>query len=206
MHRQVYLHKTVIAAEAMLASLLRRAAQLLREGKDAGLAKDDVVARALRDPAALDVPDYLELDDPEIMVRIKQWARGGDPILADISGRMLRRRLFKTIELNSEHGDLESRIHRAREVVRSAGLDPDYYLLRIESHDTPYAPYDPKAEKLSQRIWIEDGNGKIVDVAQLSPTIHVFTQSAYIASRLAFPEEHAGHKIRDAIREIFEAK
>ncbi len=204
MHRQVYLHKTVVAAEGMLASLLRRAAILLREGKDAGLSEGDVVAKALHNPAALDTPDYLQLDDVEILARIKQWARGGDPILSDLSDRLLRRRLFKTLEIDPMDADFESRWKAANDAVQSAGFDPEYYLLRIESHDTPYRPYDPKAEKISQHIWIEDGDGKIVDVAQLSPTIQAFTHSGFTATRAAFPNT-PDHSLRAKLKEIFKA-
>jgi len=204
MHRQVYRHKTVIAAEAMLGSLLRRAGALLRNGDDANMEKDSILARALTEPSELSVADYLELDDTEIMYQIKRWARGAtDKTIHDIAKRLLERHLFKTIEIEESTPGLNKKFDTAREAVSAAGFDPDYYLVRVDSANTAYPPYDPTSTKLSQRIWIENGQGKIVDVAKISPTIQAFTESSHRATHLVFPADGADGKLRDVLREIF---
>lgn len=205
MYRQVYLHKTVTAAEAMLTALMKRAGALIREGKDAGLEPGSVVGRALTAPEELSVSDFLMMDDVELMGRVKQWSGAKDSVLSDIAARMLKRRLFKTIEVDPAADDFERRLDAARGLVRDCGLDPDYYLIRVESSDTPYAPYDPSAAGASDHILIEDGKGRIVDAAEVSPTIRAFTESVYTLSRIVVPESHGEVSIRDSIKEIFDA-
>lgn len=207
MHRQVYRHKTVIAAEAMLGAALDRARRLLREGRPeaAGLRATDVLARALTDPRSLSARDYLELDDVEILAWTKARARGEDPVLADLASRVLHRRLFKTIEFDASRPDIEERLREAADAVRGAGLDPAHYLLRVESVDVPYRPYAPDRDRVNRQILIESDGGRIVDVAALSPTIEVFTRTDFHAARVVLPAEHAGTDLRARVGEILGA-
>lgn len=203
MYRQVYLHKTVTAAEAMLAALLRRAGDLLREGGTEDLDPDTPLARALVDPEDLPPSDFLQLDDVEVQAQIKRWTRAADGVLRDLAGRLLSRKLFKTIEIDATTPDAPERLERAGAVVESAGLDPRYYLLRVDSSDTPYSPYDLAAPKAVDHIFVEDGKGGIVDVAMVSPTVEAFTKSSYTLSRLVFPEVHENRTLRTEIEACF---
>lgn len=206
MYRQVYLHKTVTAAEAMLMALFERAGELLREGADAALDADDPLAKALSDPANLDLLDYLELDDAWVFAQLKRWAKRDDPVLSDLADRLLRRKLFKTIDIDPSEAATEGRLSEAAAIVKSAGLDPKYYLLRVDSSDTPYRPYDLSAPRAADHIYIEDGRDRIVDVAQVSPTIAGFTTSEYTLSRLVFPSSHDGCDLREKIEQLFAAQ
>ena len=99
MYWQVYLHKTVIASDAMLISILQRARQLAMAGSTLGtyhplmhfLFKD--VNASNFDNEALDL--FLALDDIDIMSSLKQWQFHEDKILSVLCGRMLNRQLPK---------------------------------------------------------------------------------------------------------------
>jgi len=99
MYWQVYLHKTVIASDAMLISILQRARQLAVAGSTLGtyhplmhfLFKD--VNASNFDNEALDL--FLALDDIDIMSSLKQWQFHEDKILSVLCGRMLNRQLPK---------------------------------------------------------------------------------------------------------------
>lgn len=99
MYWQVYLHKTVIASDAMLISILQRARQLAMAGSTLGtyhplmhfLFKD--VNASNFDKEALDL--FLALDDIDIMSSLKQWQFHEDKILSVLCGRMLNRQLPK---------------------------------------------------------------------------------------------------------------
>ncbi len=205
MYRQVYLHKTVAAAEAMLMALLRRAARLIDKDAKFDPEMDAIVRKAFSAPDSLTTTEYLHLDDTEILGLIKRWAGGTDcdPVLKDISARMLGRRLFKTIEVDPSGKGFEDRFETARGIIKGAGLDPESYLLRIESSDTPYRPYEPSSKKISSQIMVELSDGRIADVADVSPTIAAFTGAGYTLTRLAFPAEHEGHPIREPLAELF---
>jgi hypothetical protein len=203
MYRQVYLHKTVTAAEAMLEALLRRAGDLLWAGENVGLDRETPLGRALTEPEALTLADFLELDDVEVFAQVKTWSRGEDPILRDIAGRLLARRLFKTITIDEAASKDEERFERASALVRAAGLDPRYYLLRVDSSDTPYSPYDLTAPRAVDHIFVEDGKGGTVDVAMLSPTVEAFTQSSYTLNRLVFADIEGDISLREQIEACY---
>ncbi len=99
MYWQVYLHKTVIAADAMLVSILQRARQLAKEGSTLGtyhplmhfLFKD--INASNFDDEALDL--FLALDDIDILSSVKQWQFHEDKILSILCNRLLKRQLPK---------------------------------------------------------------------------------------------------------------
>ncbi len=122
MYAQVYHHKTVRAAEWSFIQLMRRFATLARDGDEpAGLA----VAGALARDETVPADSYLWLDDISVTTAIDRWAGLGpdgdagaarDPVLRDLANRLVRRRLFKTIEL----GDDPLVIDRIRDDVHRA--------------------------------------------------------------------------------------
>ena len=81
MYWQVYMHKTVIAADQLLLNILRRAREL-----------DPTVFHF--DPSAPDFLDrFAEIDDDDIMVSVKHWQHSDDEILSTLCKNMVNRRL-----------------------------------------------------------------------------------------------------------------
>jgi HD superfamily phosphohydrolase len=198
MYRQVYFHKTVTAAESMLMGLLERAAELAANGGAPAVAPGTPLAKLLtREP--LSTREFLSLDDSVLYGAMNLWQDAGDPILADLSHRLLNRRLFKTLEMSTnEEEDLifGQRLTAAREFLAAQGLDWRYYLRLSKSSDTPYRPYSPRGGKSS--IWIQTGDEPfaLADVAEVSPTIRAFTESPYTLHRAFFPDTANGKSIR----------
>lgn len=81
MYWQVYMHKTVIAADQLLLSILRRAREL----------DPTVFHLDPADPAFLDC--FADLDDDDIMVAVKHWQHSDDEILSTLCRNMVNRRL-----------------------------------------------------------------------------------------------------------------
>lgn len=208
MYRQVYFHKTVTAAEAILMGMLRRAGDLAKAGGCPCVDASSPFGRVLAGRDNLTVADYLELDDSVVIASMNAWSRCGDAVLADLASRLLNRRLFKSLEIsNYEEADLEirMRIAQAEDTIRSAGLDPKYYLLYSRSSDTPYKPYKPRSENPGGTIWIEDPHdpSRLRDVKDVSPTIRAFTESPYTIWRAFFPAEANGVPLRARLTAIF---
>ncbi len=121
MYAQVYHHKTVRAAEWMFIKLMQRFCQLARKHEEpSGLIVAAQLARG--EPVGTDA--YICLDDIAVLSAIDRWAGLGaegsnaaasDPVLADLSQRLVRRRLFKTIDL----GDDPEVVQRVRDPVRA---------------------------------------------------------------------------------------
>lgn len=100
MYWQVYLHKAVLAAEHMIVHILQRAKQLIQAGHGLWRTETLEFLFALDMAGAQDIsPEilsrYIELDDNDIMVAVKQWHRSDDPVLRYLCGNLLRRKLLK---------------------------------------------------------------------------------------------------------------
>lgn len=81
MYWQVYMHKTVIAADQLLLNILRRAKDL----------DPSVFHFDSSDPEFLD--RFAEVDDDDIMVAVKHWQHSDDEILRTLCRNMVNRRL-----------------------------------------------------------------------------------------------------------------
>src|SRR5258705_2420950 len=99
MLRQVYFHRTLRSAEAVLRAILRRALELLGTGEPVWHAPGTAFEKVLRRNQPT-ITEYLEVDDSDVLFHVKQWQRSSDDILADLSRRFTARRLFKAVELD----------------------------------------------------------------------------------------------------------
>ena len=131
MYAQVYHHKTVRAAEWMFIKTLERFAQLARAtAEPPGL---EIAGRMARG-AAVDVADYLQLHDISVTTALDRWAGltgapAEDPVLRDLSNRLVRRRLFKTFDLGDDRAAAERVFPQALEVAeRRFGADGRFYV------------------------------------------------------------------------------
>lgn len=124
MYAQVYHHKAVRAAERMFIKLLGRFSELARSNREPeGLA----VAARLARGNVLSVNEFLFLDDYSLFGAIDRWAglgadgeagKADDAIVCDLANRLVRRRLFKTIDL----GDDLSVLDQVRDEVHAVAV------------------------------------------------------------------------------------
>ena len=100
MYWQVYMHKTVIAADQLLLSILRRAKELKLSTFNFQLSTFDLVR-------------FAEVDDDDIMVAVKHWQHSDDEILSTLCRNLVNRRLpairfsntpFEGVECDYFHG------------------------------------------------------------------------------------------------------
>jgi HD superfamily phosphohydrolase len=189
MFRQVYFHRTLRSAEAVLRSALRRALTLLEEGKEVWCAPGTAFEKVLRrQPLTLD--EHLEMDDSDVLFHIKQWQRSRDPVLNDLSRRFTGRRLFKAIDLDMPEAERAGFLAAAREEVARAGYEPEYYFIEDHAGDVPYYNYytaagaEPKA-----RIYVEDGYARPVvrEISEVSEAVRGLQR--YQLNRVCFPPE-----------------
>ncbi|MFN5920755.1 MAG: HD domain-containing protein, partial [Bacteroidota bacterium] len=110
MYWQVYLHKTVIAAEAVLVKTLERATELVRNGKHlfATPAFSYFLQNRVTEHEFLNNPHLLErysqLDDFDIFTSIKVWTTDDDPVLSRLCKQLTQRNL-PAIEISNEPFD-----------------------------------------------------------------------------------------------------
>ena len=190
MFRQVYFHRTLRSAEAVLRSTLRRALQLVEEGAAVWCAPGTAFEKMIN-REKLSIQEHLEMDDSDITFHLKQWQRATDPILSDLSRRFIGRRLFKAIDLDMPEDERGSFLEKARQVVVEGGYDPNYYFIEDHAGDIPYYNfYKAKGAEPKARIYVQDGyaHPRIREISEVSNAVYGL-QREYKLHRVCFPPE-----------------
>lgn len=190
MFRQVYFHRTLRSAEAVLRSVLRRALDLIEAGKSVWHAEGTAFEKVLR-KRSLTIAEHLEVDDADVLFHVKQWQREEDPILADLSRRFVNRQLFKAIDLDMPAHEQAGFLATARDCVAAAGFDPNYYFIEDHAGDIPYYNYyTAPGNEPKTHIYVEDGYAqpRIREISEVSNVIRGL-QKGYELHRVCFPTE-----------------
>ena len=188
MFRQVYFHRTLRSAEAVLNSALNRARLLIERGK-LGFRMPGSVFEKMLTGEQVNASEYLQLDDTDVMFRLKEWSRDDDEILADLATRLMHRRLFKAIDLGA---DMSDRFwETAGEIVRGGGFDPMYYLITDRATDVPYySDYSPVGVDPKSLIYVEAGSqSSIREISEVSEVVR--GMRGYRLDRVCVPVEVA---------------
>lgn len=190
MYRTVYFHKTSRAAEVMLKLLFRRFKELIGTG---GNVRDVHSSLIEAFTGQMFLTRYLDFDDHTITEFFKACTRCGDQILASLADGLLNRRLYKALDVTGLRASRDfSRIlafdARVKERLLQLGLDPRYCFADDSASDTPYEPYQPDAERPGRQIFVEDGDGRIVEISTLSDAL-VQLRKTYTVIRYYVPAE-----------------
>ncbi|MEX2601615.1 MAG: HD domain-containing protein [Balneolaceae bacterium] len=176
MYMQVYLHKTVLAADTLLRMIFRRVQALIDEGKKLTHSSEALQyfleskpsARKIIDKRTLDM--YTRLDDHDLYTSIKQWSRSDDPLLSDLCYRFLNRVLNRTTFLDRKPGkNMKRMIHeRTVALLTENGLPNDddsasHYYHFDESFSEAY-----KYE--NEGIWILDDDERAIEFSRAADT------------------------------------
>jgi hypothetical protein len=197
MYRQVYFHRTLRSAEAILRVLLKRALHLYNDAgawHESGTPMQKVLAGE-----KLNLKEHLALDDTDVMFSIKRWQHSSDKILSDLASRFLNRRLFKAFDLDMPEASRGEFITAARKVVENAGLDPEYYFIEDSAGNAPYSFYSNDAGRAKDLIYVEEGFSQpsIREISAVSPAVRGL-QEGYRIHRLCFPAE-----LKDEIGKLY---
>ncbi len=170
MYWQVYLHKTVIAAEMMILKIFKRAKWLTLQGENLFAGNSlSYFLRLKSDDNAFTMEELLEnfskIDDTDIWASIKEWQYHHDVILSDLCKRIMSRRLFK---IKLSHEPIPKSIRdRHIEMILERDISHDdlsYYLIEGQVDNTIYnASNNP--------IKIVQKNGLVADITAVSETI-----------------------------------
>ncbi len=161
MYWQVYLHKTVLSAEYLMGHILRRARECRLAGLPIQISED--LAMFLDSPPNADDfrnnPElrtaYARLDDAEIMVHLKAWARSSEPLLQHLCGQLMQRRLSR-VTFSTDKPDPQ-RIQMAGQAeARRLGLEDEAIPYLAHTGIVQNAVYNPE----HQPILIQDRQGR----------------------------------------------
>ena len=161
MYWQVYLHKTVIAAEQLLNKILHRARTLALNGKElfATPALEHFLVKKISKEEFISQGHHLEifaaLDDTDIMSAIKVWVDNDDPVLSLLCRMMMRRNLYQ-VEITNKPPDAQTisgLIKSAENKYPVAKKEMEYFVFTDTIKNNAYKPNDG-----SIRILMKDGS------------------------------------------------
>ena len=201
MFRQVYFHRTLRAAEAILRSMFKRALLLFGEQNIVWSAKGTAFEKFLSGKK-LSLSEHLEVDDSDILFHVKQWQMSEDKILSDLSSRFLNRRLFKVFDLDMSENERLEFLKRAKQVVEKAQYDADYYFIEDRASDVPYYFYTKEKSDPKNLIYVEEGfsHPRIREISEVSAAVRGL-QKDYQIHRVCFPPD-----LRDDIAELYHGR
>lgn len=169
MYWQVYLHRAVLAAENMIVHILERARELISKGKDIWV--NDALEFLFGQDGHADqeitpeiIARYIELDDNDIMVAVKQWRKSGDAVLEMLCSNLLRRSLLKARFQDVPYTAAELEEKKAQFRARWQLSDPelDYLVFTGEVTNSAYLTH------ANQQIEILHKDGSITPLAATS--------------------------------------
>ena len=181
MYWQVYLHKTVVASDNVLISILKRAKELFSQGKEIlgykgafhYFMKNEIDGNTLiQDKSLLD--KFSELDDLDIMAAIKEWAHSDDEILCHLSKRLLNRDLPK-LQISKTPFKKEVKVRMISETMEKLSISREEapYFLNFDSLEN--SAY--KTDGINIKILKKDGTVVDLITATDNEALSQFTQT-----------------------------
>ncbi|MDB5142606.1 MAG: hypothetical protein JWQ66_1319 [Mucilaginibacter sp.] len=168
MYWQVYLHKTVIAAEQLLAKILKRSRELALNGKQlfATPALNHFLANTISKDDFINKDQHIEifasLDDTDIMAAVKVWVEDSDPVLAQLCQMLMRRNLYH-VDITNKPADKQmiSRLtENAQRKYTVTKEETGYFVFADTIKNNAYKPGDG-----SIRILMKDGTIQDITIA-----------------------------------------
>ena len=166
MYWQVYLHKTVMAAEKMLVRIIERAQELIANGIDLPAASHNLnffLKEHQPDGNFIrHLEKFTQLDDTDVMCTIKNWCGHIDTILSRLCRGLVERKLLKVkfesepfdeLIVNTWKSDVAKRLKISEE-------EAGYFVFTGEAVNTTYNPYD-------EHIKILFKDGTVSDISKV---------------------------------------
>ena len=172
MYWQVYLHKTVLAAENQLINVLKRAKYLVQNGEklfatpalDLFLKEDFTEISFRKTPELLTV--YASLDDYDIFSSIKVWSKHDDFILSRLSIGLVERQLYKIKIQRNAFDESDIKLLKLK-VENTFGVSADDAAYFVFTKSIANNAYNPQEENIN--ILFKDNT--IKDIANASDNL-----------------------------------
>jgi len=183
MYWQVYFHPVTRSSEIILRQIFRRAKELYEAGYAFRFMIEPLPALF---EGSLTVQEYLRLDEALIQTAFLQWTTESDPLLSEICGRFIHRKLYKYIEIDT--GNPET-IDAVRQAFRDAGLDPAYDLEIDFPTDLPYDKFHSGMPLNEKQILLLDRHDQLREISEVSDIVRSISGIHKGRNYLYYPEE-----------------
>lgn len=174
MYWQVYLHKTVVAAEFMLIHILQRAKVLVGRGEELFaspalkyfLENDITIEDFKKNPKVLET--FAKMDDFDITSAVKVWQDHSDKVLSTLAKKLINRQLFKVVVSKSKFSI--DQLNVEKEIIRKK--------LNLTDEEVEYFVYSETLinnayNQNKQNINLLMKNGEVIDVSKASDNLNI---------------------------------
>ena len=173
MYWQVYLHKTVLSAEFLLAKIISRARELLCNGEKLFVTPElnmfltkNISKFELEQEVYLNA--FASLDDNDIMTCIKVWMQSKDIVLSRLASMLIERKLLKVKISNTSFDD--EQVNEIRKIhQKELGLNDHEIKYFVFQEQMINNAYDPRKDTI--KIKYKDGTVK--DITDASDNLNV---------------------------------
>ena len=180
MYWQVYLHKTVLSAEFLLAKILERAREIYNEDKKLFMVPKMLyfLEKQITNENYQDfdfLKHFSKLDDFDVFTCIKVWAESKDKVISKLSNMLINRNLLK-VQISSKKFSSEKLEKIKLSHQKNLGItgeEINYFVFQKEMTNNAY---DPRKDKIK----ILFNNGLIKDIT-LASGVFYFKPSFHFA-------------------------
>ena len=173
MYWQVYLHKTVLSAEFLLAKIISRARELLCNGEKLFVTPElnmfltkNISKFELEQEVYLN--SFASLDDNDIMTCIKVWMQSKDIVLSRLASMLIERKLLKVKISNTSFDD--EQVNEIRKIhQKELGMNDHEIKYFVFQEQMINNAYDPRKDTI--KIKYKDGTVK--DITDASDNLNV---------------------------------
>ncbi len=188
MYWQVYLHKTVLSAEHLLVNVLKRAKELVLEGKSVFatpalsvfLENKITIEHFLSGEVFLGrslLSVFAELDDNDLFASIKHWQYSDDKILAYLSSSLISRKLYRIKIDNKPFPPKKIDLLRER-IISHFNISEEevgYFLVQDSITNSAYASGDDKINILLKNKKVSElHEASDINLSSLSETVRKY--------------------------------
>jgi len=191
MYWQVYLHKTVLAAEQMLIHIIKRAKELINNNYSLQMPpallnffKNKYSENDFRNEPEV-LKQFAKLDDNDLLSYIKLWADCNDEVLSQLCSRFVNRQLLKIEMQNSKFDEnkIEKYLNNASKKLNISKDEAKYFVFTDFATNNAYNATDDHINILFK-------SGEIKDITDASDMLNLQTLSKNVVKYFfCYPEE-----------------
>ena len=186
MYWQVYLHKTVLSAEFLLAKILERARELLNNGSN--LFNVPTLKYFLTKSITNDnisqvefLNNFSKIDDYDVLTCIKVWTEDSDKVISKLSEMLVNRNLLKVKISTNKFSDeeMEKTLKFNQKILGFNNEEMQYFVFQKEMENNAYYPRKDKI-----KILFNDGSLK--DITKASDNLNISALSKAVKKYYLF--------------------
>jgi uncharacterized protein len=174
MYWQVYLHKTVVAAEQQIIKTFERARYLVMQGESVPSPASLYHFLTLGEAPDVNRPEdwlplFMTLDDSDVYMALKQWQYHKDKVLSFLANGLVERHLFKATFSKQPFTEEELDQYARRILKKYDWLSPEdlsFLLVHDSSSNSAY-------NKETGQIYILYKDGKLLDISEASDQLNI---------------------------------